>query len=115
MTETSQTLALPSIDSAIALAGKQEENLNFISRHTGAKLILRGQDVVVYGNEKHVERSLRVINFLKLYWEEGKTITQPDIMTAFQALDTGRTDEYQNIQKQVLAKTRNGDLINTCF
>ena len=111
MTETSQTIALPSIDSAIALAGKQEENLNFISRHTGAKLILRGQDVVVYGNPKHVDRSLKVIHFLKAYWDEGKIITQPDIMTAFQALDTGRAEEYQNIQKQILAKTRNGDLI----
>ena len=111
MTETSQTIALPTIDSAIALAGKQEENLNFISRHTGAKLILRGQDVMVYGTTKHVERSLKVIHFLKPYWDEGKVITQPDIMTAFQALDTGRVDEYQNIQKQVLAKTRNGDLI----
>ncbi len=111
MTENSQTISLPSIDSAIALAGVQEENLKFISRHTGANLILRGQDVVIYGQPKAIQRSLNVIRFLETYWNTGKLITQPDIMTAFQALDTGREEEYQNIQKQVLAKTRNGDLI----
>ena len=111
MIENSQKIALPTIDSAIALAGVQEENLKFISRHTGANLILRGQDVVVSGQEKAVQRSVDVINFLEAYWQTGKLITQPDIMTAFQALNTGRIEEYQNIQKQVLAKTRNGDLI----
>jgi phosphate starvation-inducible PhoH-like protein len=111
MTENSQTIALPTVDSAIALAGVQEENLKFISRHTGANVILRGQDVVVSGQEKAVQRSVDVIQFLETYWQTGKLITQPDIMTAFQALNTGRIEEYQNIQKQVLAKTRNGDLI----
>jgi phosphate starvation-inducible PhoH-like protein len=111
MTENSQTIALPTVDSAIALAGVQEENLKFISRHTGANLILRGQDVVVSGQEKAVQRSVDVINFLEAYWQTGKLVTQPDIMTAFQALNTGRIEEYQNIQKQVLAKTRNGELI----
>ena len=111
MTENSQIIALPTVDSAIALAGVQEENLKFISRHTGANLILRGQDVVVYGQPKLIQRSLDVIRFLEPYWIEGKLITQPDIMTAFQALDTGRVEEYQNIQQQILAKTRHGDLI----
>ncbi len=72
---------------------------------------MRGQDVVIYGQPKAIQRSLNVIRFLETYWNTGKLITQPDIMTAFQALDTGREEEYQNIQKQVLAKTRNGDLI----
>ena len=111
MTENSQTIALPNVDSAIALAGVQEENFKFISRHTGAKLILRGQDVLIYGQPNPIQRSLDVIKFLEPYWIEGKLITQPDIMTAFQALDTGRVEEYQDIQKQVLAKTRHGDLI----
>ncbi|WP_330204724.1 PhoH family protein [Cyanobacterium sp. Dongsha4] len=111
MTENTQTIALPNIESAIALAGIQEENLQFIARHTGANLILRGQDLVIYGKEKPVQRSIDVINFLKPYWDSAKSITQPDILTAFQALDTGRVEEYQDIQNDVLAKTRHGELI----
>ncbi len=112
MTENTQTIALPNIESAIALAGNQEENLQFIARHTGANLILRGQDLVIYGQEKPVQRSVDVVNFLKPYWDTAKFITQPDILTAFQALDTDRVEEYQDIQKDVLAKTRNGELIH---
>ncbi|WPF87302.1 PhoH family protein [Cyanobacterium aponinum UTEX 3222] len=111
MTENTQTIALPNIESAIALAGIQEENLQFIARHTGANLILRGQDLVIYGKEKPVQRSIDVVNFLKPYWDTAKSITQPDILTAFQALDTGRVEEYQDIQNDVLAKTRHGELI----
>lgn len=111
MTEKTQTITLPTIESAIAIAGSQEENLQFISRHTGAKLVLRGQDLVIYGQEKAVTRSAEVIYFLQPYWENANLITQPDIMTAFQALDTGRINEYKDIQNEVLAKTRQGELI----
>jgi phosphate starvation-inducible protein PhoH and related proteins len=111
MTETSQTIQLPSNESAIALAGTKDENLKFLSRHTGANLVLRGQELLVYGEEKPVERAIKVVRSLKPYWQEAKTISQPDIMTAFQALDTGRIEELQDLQQNVLARTRRGELI----
>lgn len=111
MDENSQTIPLPSVESAIALAGNQEENLKLISRHTGANLALRGQDLAIYGKPKAVARCIELIKSLKPYWSEAKTITQPDIMTAFHALDTGQLDEYQDIQKNVLARTRHGENI----
>ncbi|MGB5769719.1 MAG: PhoH family protein, partial [Crocosphaera sp.] len=111
MTETSQTLQLPSHESAIALAGIAEENLKFLSRHTGANLVLRGQELSIYGPEKPVERAVKVLRSLQPYWEEAKTISRPDLMTAFQALDTGRMEEYQDLQKSTLARTRRGEVI----
>jgi phosphate starvation-inducible PhoH-like protein len=111
MTETSQTLQFPSTDSAIALAGIGEENLKFLARHTGAKLVLRGQELIVYGQEKPVERTLQIVRSLKAYWQEGKSISQPDLLTAFQALDTGRSQEYQELQQTILARSRRGELI----
>ncbi|MDJ0729853.1 MAG: PhoH family protein [Crocosphaera sp.] len=111
MTETSRTLQLPSHESAIALAGVAEENLKFLSRHTGANLVLRGQELSVYGQEKPVERVMKVLRSLEPYWQEAKTISRPDLMTAFQALDTGRMEEYQDLQKSVLARTRRGEVI----
>ena len=111
MTETSQTIQLPSIASAIALGGTQEDNLNTLSRHTGVKIILRGQDLLILGKEKAVERTIQVVRSLEPLWSEAKTISAPDIMTAFHAVDTGRTDEYQELQTNVLARTRKGELI----
>ncbi|MBR8828610.1 MAG: PhoH family protein [Gomphosphaeria aponina SAG 52.96 = DSM 107014] len=111
MAETSQTIQLPSQESAIALAGSGEENLKFLSRHTGAALVWRGLDLLIYGQEKPVERCVKILRTLKPYWSEAKTIYQPDILTAIQALETGRVEEYEDLQKKILARTRRGELI----
>ncbi|BBA79480.1 phosphate starvation-inducible protein [cyanobacterium endosymbiont of Rhopalodia gibberula] len=111
MTEISQTVQLPSHESAIALAGIRDENLKFLSHHTGANLVLRGRELQIYGKEKPVKRAIQVVLSLQPYWQEAKTISCPDLMTAFQAIDTGQTEEYKNLQQSVLAKTRRGEII----
>ena len=107
----SETISLPSSESAIALAGVREENLKFLASHTGVKLVMRGQDLLLSGTPKAVERCIQVVRSLKPFWQEGKLISQADILTAFHALDTGRSEEYQDLQKQVLGRTRKGELI----
>lgn len=111
MSEDSQTISLPSVESAIALAGKQEENLKYIAKMTGANLSLQGQDVAIYGKAKPVARSIEVIKALEAFWLEAKPITESDILVVFHALDTNKMEEYEGIQKEVLARTRNGELI----
>ena len=107
----SETISLSSSESAIALAGVREENLKFLANHTGVKLVMRGQDLLLNGTPKAVERCIQVVRSLKPFWQEGKLISQADILTAFHALDTGRREEYQDLQKQVLGRTRKGELI----
>lgn len=111
MTQASQTIQLPSSTSAIALAGTGEENLQLLSRHTGTQVVLRGQDLLIFGTEKGVERCARIVESLKPFWEEARTISKPDIMTAFHAVDTERTEEYKELQQNVLARTRRGESI----
>ncbi len=111
MTETAQTFHLPTPESAMALAGKGEENLIFLSRQTGTNLILRGQDLQILGQSAAVERVIKIINVLSPLWEQAKAIARPDLMTAFHALDTDRVDEYKELQHKPLARTRRGESI----
>lgn len=111
MPATSQTIQLPNSGSAIALAGSNEQNLNFLSRHTGITIVLRGQDLLLQGQEKAVERCAKAIRTLEPLWSLGKPLYEPDIITAFQAIDTGRTEEYSELQKNVLARTKKGEVI----
>ncbi|QUS61880.1 PhoH family protein [Synechocystis sp. PCC 7339] len=111
MSQTTATLQLPSPDSAIALAGSGEDNLTYLAHHTGAKLILRGQELMVVGTEKAVARVMEALQSLAPYWQNAKAISRPDLMTAFHALDTGKQEEYQALQKTVLAKTRRGEIV----
>jgi phosphate starvation-inducible protein PhoH and related proteins len=105
------TFSLPNPASAIALAGVQESNLKTIARQTGATLVLRGQDLVISGTENQVELVKRMVQALEQYWSQGKTITSVDIQTARHALDTQQEDVLQEIQKDVLARSRRGDAI----
>ena len=111
MSEVLKTIQLQSNESAIALAGEREENLKTLSRQTGATLVLRGQELLISGTEKQVERTLSLVRSLKTFWQEGKTVTGVDIQTACHALDTQQQDELQDLQKDVLARTRRGELI----
>jgi phosphate starvation-inducible PhoH-like protein len=111
MSEASKTIELSNNESAIALAGEREENLNTLSQQTGASLVLRGQQLHISGTDKQVERASSLVRSLKTFWQEGKSITGVDILTAFQALDTDRQDELRDLQQDILARTRRGEII----
>ena len=111
MTQTSQIIQLPDSQSAIALAGSNEQNLKLLSRQTGVNLVLRGQDLLLQGQTKAVERCAKAIGTLEPLWSLGKPLHEPDILTAFLAIDTGRTEEYSDLQKNVLARTKKGEVI----
>lgn len=111
MSEVPKTIQLPNNESAIALSGERDENLKTLSRLTGANLVLRGQELLISGTEKQVERASSLVRSLKPFWNEGKAIAEVDIQTALHALDTHRSDELQDLQQDVLARTRKGEVI----
>lgn len=105
------TIQLPSPQSAIALAGEQEENLKILAQQTGAKLVLRGQELRISGSLHQVEHSQQLVQALSDFWQPGKSLTEVDILTAQQAIQTHRQDQLKDLQQDVLARTRRGDLI----
>jgi phosphate starvation-inducible protein PhoH and related proteins len=103
------TIELPNISSAIALAGDGEENLKALSRQTGASLVLRGQELLITGTDKQIELASRLVRSLEDLWIKGNTISNADILTARQALDSDRQGELQDLQRDILAKNRKGE------
>lgn len=106
---SSITVQLPTIDSAIALAGEREENLKLLSRQTGATLVLRGQELVITGTENQTTLTHKLIQALEGIWTQGRLLSSADILTARQAIDTERQDELKDLQRDSLARTRNGE------
>lgn len=111
MTDSVLTLELPSLESAIALAGSREENLEILSQQTGAKLVLRGQELLVSGTEKQVDRCQRAVRSLAHFWQAGQSIAPVDIQTAIQALNTNRHEELQDLREDIIIHTRRGNEI----
>lgn len=102
------TIQLPDITSAIALGGYGEANLKFLSQQTGATLVLRGQELLITGTEKQVDLAVRLVRSLENLWSKGNDISTADILTARQALDNDRQGELQDLQRDILAKSRRG-------
>lgn len=105
------TVELPSVESAIALAGTQENNLKTLSKQTGATLVMRGQELLISGTKQQVNLGQKIVAALKDYWSQGKPINSVDILTARQALDDHQEGILQELQQDVLARTRRGDVI----
>ncbi|MGI8932982.1 PhoH family protein [Leptolyngbya sp. BC1307] len=100
-----------SSENAMALAGPHEENIKRIAQQTGATVVLRGSELSIAGTESQVDRTRRIVQTLEPTWSQGQAIAITDVMTAIQALDTHREDELQAIQKDVVARTRRGQVI----
>ena len=107
----SLTIELPDIPSAIALAGEGEENLRTLARQTGATVVLRGQDLYISGTENQIDLASRLVRSLEDLWSQGNSISTTDILTARQALDSHREEELQDLQRDVIARTRKGEEI----
>jgi phosphate starvation-inducible PhoH-like protein len=65
----------------------------------------------IAGQPTPVERATAIVRSLSILWQEAKLIAEADIMTAIHALDTGRSSEYKELQQDILARTRRGELI----
>jgi len=105
------TIELPSVDSAIAIAGYQEENLKVLTKQTGASVVMRGQELLISGTENQVKLCEKLVRSLAQYWKTGKSISAVDIQTARHALDSDRQEDLQDLQRDILAKTRRGEAI----
>jgi phosphate starvation-inducible protein PhoH and related proteins len=104
-------LGLMSSENAMALAGLHEENIKRIAQQTGATVVLRGSELNITGTENQVARTRRIVETLAPTWSQGQAIALTDVMTAIHALDTHREDELAAIQKDVVARTRRGEVI----
>jgi phosphate starvation-inducible protein PhoH and related proteins len=105
------TIELSSNECAVALAGSQEENLKSIARTTGARLVLRGQDLTIGGTTVQIERAHALISLLQPLWQSGKQISPIDIRTAIEALAAGNQEQLHQIQSEILATNRKGERI----
>lgn len=108
---TSLTIEFPNPESAIAMTGFQEENLKLLAQQTGATIVLRGQAIVISGTENQVDQVDRLVRSLESYWGRGKAVTGVDIVTARHALNNHNQEELQELQRDVIARTRRGEEI----
>jgi phosphate starvation-inducible protein PhoH and related proteins len=111
MTEEAKVVILPSIESAIAIAGTREENLKTLHRLTGVRAVLRGQELSLEGAESEVERAMAILRAVQPIWEAGRRVGKVDLRAASESIEGGHLEEFRNLQEQILATNRRGEQI----
>jgi phosphate starvation-inducible PhoH-like protein len=105
------TLSLPTPAAALALAGEAESTLRRLEALTGSSLVLRGLDLSVRARPSQLERTTALIELLRPLWQEGQQLSQVDLNTALQALDSGLGEDHRALSDQVLARSQSGKLL----
>lgn len=111
MTIEARIYSLPSIESAIALVGTREENLKTIHRLTGARLVLRGQELAIEGAPIEIERTIGILQAVRSLWHSGRPVGKVDLWAASESIANGQQDEFRKLQEQILATNRRGEQI----
>ena len=107
--EDHQIINLPTPSSAMRLAGIKEENLKLIAKITGAKLVLRGQDLLISGSDVAVSLCNELVYGLKPLWSQDRAIANVDILAAKQAIDQNLSEEWSD--RPSMIRNRRGDMI----
>ncbi|MGK7908117.1 MAG: PhoH family protein [Synechococcus sp.] len=107
----SEAIALHTSNYALSLAGPQEANLKLMGQRTGAQLVLRGDELWIAGTDSQRERVRALVDLLSPLWSQGSAVTEVDVETALNALNTHQEDRYRTSQKLVLAVNRKGESI----
>ena len=102
-------LSLPNPSSAMCLAGMREENIKTIAEITGARLVLRGQDLLIDGNQEQIDRCEQIIKALQPLWNHEKAIASVDIQAACEAIAESRESAWRD--RATISRNRRGDSI----
>ncbi len=102
-------LSLPTPSSAMCLAGKREENIKTIAEIVGARLVLRGQDLLIDGNQEQIDRCEQIVKALQPLWNNEKAIATVDIQAACEAIAESRDSAWRD--RATISRNRRGDSI----
>lgn len=105
MTETQFSLTN---QEAVALYGLQDENLRFLENHLGAKIVARGGNILVTGDEEEVELAGEVLTQLIELISAGNEITIPDINYCLRVVSEGKGSNLTEALNEVIQVTTRG-------
>lgn len=96
---------------AALLYGLQDENLKFLEAHLGAKIVARGGEISITGNNEDVELASAVFNQLIDLIRAGNVVTIPDINYCLQAVIEGKGSDLTEALNQIIQVTARGKQI----
>ncbi len=104
-------ILLPSGQSAVLLAGPNEENLKIIEEELNVTTVVRGNELIVKGEPDQVQLSKKLIEQLSFMWTGNQSINPRKIKYALYSLKENPDTNLKSIFSEVILTTVRGKTI----
>lgn len=94
--------------SAVAVCGHRDEHLRLIEKALQVRILARGTDLTVLGDERAVQKALRVLNDLQGLWRRCSSLELHEVQRAIALVREGEKAKLSELQRDVIYVTARG-------
>lgn len=88
-----QTFSIDRMEHAVSLFGSFDENIKLIEKEFQVKVICRGSELKLQGDEENVDKGKRAINNLLTLINKGETLTEQNVRYVISLVKDGNDDK----------------------
>lgn len=104
-------VVMDDIGAAAEIFGKHDENLALIEKSLGVKMVTRGEELIISGDEVQVQKAKEVMDQLQEFYRAGNRLTLQEINYAVQAARDGNYRALASLARDVVLVTPQGKKI----
>ena len=88
-----QTFSIDRMEQAVSLFGSFDENIKLIEKEFQVRVISRGSEIKIQGDEEYVDKAKRAINSLLTLINKGETLTEQNVRYVISLVKDGNDDK----------------------
>ena len=88
-----QTFSIDRMEHAVSLFGSFDENIKLIEKEFQVKVICRGSELKIQGDEENVDKGKRAVNNLLTLINKGETLTEQNVRYVISLVKDGNDDK----------------------
>lgn len=100
---TLKNFTVLSNDVITCILGKNEENLNIISKEFNVVISSRGNDIFISGDNKDVDNAYTVLKHLEGVCDGSSVLSSADINSVLKAVSANKMTEYVRLKNTIIA------------
>ena len=94
---TEQTFSIDRMEQAVSLFGSFDENIKLIEKEFQVRVISRGSEIKIQGDEENVDKAKRAINSLLTFINKGETLTEQNVRYVISLVKDGNDDKLASM------------------
>lgn len=91
------TFGIERMEQAVSLFGSFDENIKLIEKEFQVRVISRGSEIKIQGDEENVDRAKRAINSLLTLINKGETLTEQNVRYVIALVKDGNDDKLSSM------------------